>query len=65
MLFVNFLYEQFPDTQKNKTVYFVKRQCAPVKKGSFKQMVMYGEISTLPLDQLISMVDTVSAGEWI
>ena len=38
---------------------FVHRQREPVKKGSFAKMVMYGEMSTVPLDQLTAMVDTV------
>ena len=31
-----------------------------IKKGKFKITVMYGEMSTVPLEQLTTMVDTVS-----
>ena len=52
---------QFPSSIKNKTVYFVKRAAEVVKKDNFNRLVMYGEMSMLPLDQLTATVDTVSA----
>ena len=36
------------------------RSAEPVKRGKFKVSVMYGEMSTVPLEQLTTVVDTVS-----
>ena len=36
------------------------RNPEPIKKGKFKVTVMYGEMSTVPLEQLTTMVDNVS-----
>ena len=35
------------------------RLAEAVKKGSFKKLVLYGEMSSIPLDQLTSMFDNV------
>ena len=39
---------------------FHYRHKEPVKRDRFRKMVMYGEMSTVPLDQLITLVDSVS-----
>ena len=36
------------------------RNAEAIKRGKFKVSVMYGEMSMVPLEQLTSMVDTVS-----
>ncbi|XP_064397591.1 dynein beta chain, ciliary-like isoform X3 [Halichondria panicea] len=49
----------FPSSLRNKTIYFVKRHKEPVKKGKFHSLVMCGEMSAVPLDQLITLVDSL------
>ena len=43
-----------------QAVYFVKRRADVVKKDTFKTLVAFGDVSHLPLDQLNSMVESVS-----
>ena len=36
------------------------RQAEAIKRGKFKHSVMFGEMSTVPLEQLTTIVDAVS-----
>ncbi|CAF1439706.1 unnamed protein product, partial [Didymodactylos carnosus] len=48
----------FPNILKNKSCYFIKKRREPTPKdSSFKETIMYGDLSTAPLDQLSAMVD--------
>lgn len=39
----------------------MKRHAEPVKKENMKSLVMFGDLSHLPVDHLSSLVDTVSS----
>ena len=41
-------------------MYFVKRKADVVKKETFNSLLAFGDVSHLPLDQLNSMVESVS-----
>ena len=51
---------EFPVTSKHKAVYFIKRKPEPIKKETIHTLLMYGDMSYTPLDQLSSLVDAVS-----
>ena len=44
----------------SQAVYFVKNKAEAVKKDTFKTLVGFGDVSHIPLDQLNSMVESVS-----
>ena len=50
----------FPSSTKNKAVYFIKRQAEAVKKDNIKSLLMFGDVSHIPLDQLSFVVESVS-----
>ena len=50
----------FPATNKNKAVYFIKRNPEAVKKENIKTLLMFGDVSQIPLDQLSYLVESVS-----
>ena len=50
----------FPNTGKNKTVYFLKREKKdPVSKDGYKGSLLFGDLSYTPLDQLSALVEEV------
>ena len=51
---------EFPATSKHKAVYFIKRKPEPIKKETIHTLLMFGDMSYTPLDQLSSLVDAVS-----
>jgi len=51
---------EFPATSKHKAVYFIKRKPEPIKKETLYSLLMFGDMSYTPLDQLSSLVDAVS-----
>ena len=55
----------FPSSTKNKAVYFIKRQAEAVKKDNIKSLLMFGDVSHIPLDQLSFLVESVSAERYI
>ena len=50
----------FPNSTKTKAVYFLKRQADAVKKENIKALLIFGDMSHVPLDQLASIVESVS-----
>ena len=50
----------FPSSSKNKAVYFIKRQPEQVKKENVKTLLLFGDVSHVPLDQLSNLVESVS-----
>ena len=51
---------EFPTTTKNKAVYFIKRKAEAIKKDNIHSLLIFGDMSYTPLDQLSSLVDAVS-----
>ncbi len=49
----------FPSSTKNKAVYFIKRQADQIKKENMKTLLMFGDVSHIPLDQLSNLVESV------
>lgn len=49
----------FPTTSKNKAVYYIKRVPDTLKKDNILQLLQFGDMSYVPLDQLSSLVDSV------
>jgi dynein heavy chain len=49
----------FPTTTKAKAVYFIKRSSESVKKENYKTLLMFGDVSHIPLDQLSFLVESV------
>ena len=52
--------ETFPTSNKNKAVYYIKRAAEALKKDNFKELLLFGDMSQVPLDQLSSVVESVS-----
>lgn len=52
--------ETFPTTAKAKAVYFIKRSPESLKKENIKTLLMFGDVSHIPLDQLSHLVESVS-----
>lgn len=52
--------DTFPTTAKNKAVYFIKRAPEAIKKENVKTLLMFGDVSHIPLDQLSYLVESVS-----
>ncbi|XP_071797739.1 dynein beta chain, ciliary isoform X1 [Asterias amurensis] len=51
---------EFPQSLKNnKAIYFIKKSREALGKDSFKQNVVYGDLSYSPLEQLSALVDEV------
>ena len=51
---------EFPQSLKaNKAIYFIKKNREALGKDSFKQNVVYGDLSYSPLEQLSALVDEV------
>jgi dynein heavy chain len=48
-----------PSTSKNKGVFFFKREEEPVPKEDIKNLVTFGDLSALPLDQFGAFVDDI------
>ena len=51
--------KQFPNSTKTKAVYFLKRQAEAVKKENIKTLLIFGDMSHVPLDQLASIVESL------
>lgn len=51
----------FPASLKSKGVYFVKKKPRNVSKDSYKDSLLYGDLSPAPVDQLIAVVEEVGA----
>jgi dynein heavy chain len=50
----------FPNVLKNKSCYFIKKRREPIAKDAIlRDVIMYGDLSTSPVDQLSAMVDEV------
>lgn len=45
---------------KNKAVYFVKRSRAALSPGSMRDSLVYGDLSSAPLDQFTGLIEEVS-----
>lgn len=43
-----------------QAVYFVKRRSESIKKDNFHDLVMFGDLSHVPLDHFSALIDTVS-----
>jgi len=56
---------EFPTSTKNKAVYFIKRKPEAIKKETVQNLLMFGDMSYTPLDQLSSLVDAVSTFTYI
>lgn len=52
--------DTFPTTNRNKAVYFIKRTADALRKDNFKEVLLFGDMSHVPLDQLSSVVESVS-----
>ena len=53
---------EWPANPKQKVCYFVKKSKEAIGKDvAFKQSVLYGDLSSSPLDQLSSFVEEVSS----
>ena len=50
----------FPTSSKNKSVYYIKRQPEAIKKDNIKTLLMFGDVSHIPLEQLSYLVESVS-----
>ena len=44
-----------------QAVYFVKRRPESIKKDNFHDLVMFGDLSHVPLDHFSALIDTVSS----
>lgn len=51
----------FPASLKSKGVYFVKKKPRSISKDSYKDHLLYGDLSPTPVDQLIAVVEEVGA----
>ena len=52
---------EWPPNPKGKACYFVKKTKDPINKDTpFRTAIVYGDLSTSPLDQLSAFVDEVS-----
>ncbi len=52
---------EFPASGKNKSVYFLKKDKKEnIGKDNFKTALLYGDLSSSPLEQLSALVDEVS-----
>lgn len=50
----------FPNVLKNKSCYFIKKRREAVARDTIlRDAIMYGDLSTSPVDQLSAMVDEV------
>ncbi|XP_039715555.1 dynein axonemal heavy chain 17 isoform X6 [Pteropus medius] len=49
----------FPASLKSKGVYFVKKKPRSISKDSYKDHLLYGDLSPTPVDQLIAVVEEV------
>ncbi|KAF7461423.1 hypothetical protein GHT09_014997 [Marmota monax] len=49
----------FPESLKTKGVYFIKTKPESINKLNYKTNLLYGDISPLPVDQLIVVVEEV------
>jgi dynein heavy chain len=50
----------FPNILKNKSCYFIKKRREAVPRDAIlRDVIMYGDLSTSPVDQLSAMVDEV------
>ncbi|XP_039715551.1 dynein axonemal heavy chain 17 isoform X2 [Pteropus medius] len=47
----------FPASLKSKGVYFVKKKPRSISKDSYKDHLLYGDLSPTPVDQLIAVVE--------
>lgn len=52
----------FPASLKTKGVYFIKKAPQNLRKDSFKEQLLFGDISPSPVEQLIAVVEEVGAG---
>jgi dynein heavy chain len=51
----------FPNVLKNKSCYFIKKRREALPRDTvLRDAIMYGDLSTSPVDQLSAMVDEVS-----
>lgn len=50
----------FTASSKNKAVYFVKRSKAALSPGCMKDTLVYGDLSSAPLDQFTGFIEEVS-----
>ena len=50
----------FPNVLKNKSCYFIKKRREAIPRDAIlRDVIMYGDLSTSPVDQLSAMVDEV------
>ncbi|XP_054988433.1 dynein axonemal heavy chain 17 [Sorex araneus] len=49
----------FPASLKNKGVYFIKKVPESLRKDSYKEKLLFGDISPTPVEQLITVVEEV------
>ncbi|XP_027968229.1 dynein heavy chain 17, axonemal [Eumetopias jubatus] len=49
----------FPASLKSKGVYFIKKGRENISKGTYKDRLIYGDISPAPVEQLIAVVEEV------
>ena len=50
----------FPESLKSKAVYFVKKSKTALAKDGYRNQIIYGDLSSSPLEQLSALVDEVS-----
>lgn len=51
----------FPASLKSKGVYFIKKGQENISKSTYKDQLIYGDISPAPVEQLIAVVEEVGA----
>lgn len=51
----------FPASLKSKGVYFIKKGRENISKDTYKDRLIYGDISPAPVEQLIAVVEEVGA----
>ncbi|XP_050620090.1 dynein axonemal heavy chain 17 [Macaca thibetana thibetana] len=49
----------FPESLKSKGIYFIKTKPDNINKDNYKARLLYGDISPMPVDQLIAVVEEV------
>ncbi|XP_006869595.1 PREDICTED: dynein heavy chain 17, axonemal [Chrysochloris asiatica] len=52
-------YLGFPASLKSKAIYFIKTRPVSVTRDNYKALLLYGDISPEPVDQLIAVVEEV------
>uniref|UniRef100_A0A4W3K7X4 Dynein axonemal heavy chain 17 n=1 Tax=Callorhinchus milii TaxID=7868 RepID=A0A4W3K7X4_CALMI len=49
----------FPTSMKSKGIYFVKKTTTTITKDNIKKVLMYGDIGSSPVEQLVTVIEEV------